>query len=85
MSEIVLIGEDSTVHESWEDAVAHVAAKTEVPRESLWLRPSDGGVFLFAGPPHDCIRRMPVAWVAHPAQFQAAKSRGELENVRDFS
>ena len=48
--QIVLIGDEPSVHACWDDAAQHIAAATGVDRAELWFRHGDGpGLLAFDG------------------------------------
>lgn len=82
MNHVALIGSEISEHECWEDAVQQVVTATASPRGSLWyFHGLREGALVFNAPLGDS--RPPVAWIASPQQFQAAKSRGDLAEPID--
>ena len=78
--QVALVGGEVSRHESWEEAVAHVFQVIGDRRDATWCRYIEGGIALVdrRRPWPDC--EQPIARILNPQEYQAAKSRGDLES-----
>ena len=83
MNEVLVMAQETSRHECWEDAIARVATLTARERAGLWLRSVGEGVFVFDTRLRD--ETPPVAWITDPVQYRRAASSGELEDILSFS